>query len=178
MYIIKYPEKYQFNNLGHVLCFMAGGCGDTKWREIFLDVLNQHILNHLVIFDPYNDNITSTFSQIEWEYYHLNNFINRNFIFSVYFDKYTTQAISMFELGKALALCQPCFVKVETGATQTNVVQNYGFPVVISMHEDSPVKQDLICQCGLMHKEAKVRTPEEHALEVIKVYKDIRHQGI
>lgn len=176
MRIVKFPEKYQFDRLGDIICFMAGGMGNLEWQDRFFAELEKHTLNHLVIINPYNPNITSTFEQVEWEFYHLNNFINRNFIFSIYFDKYTDQPVSMYELGRALALCNPTYIKVETGATEVAVPQNYGFPVVLSMHEEAPKKEDLKCQCGLVHQTITIRTPEQHALGVIKAYQEYKTQ--
>ena len=116
MKIIKFPEYYQSVNLGDTpICFLAGCCVYNKWREEIIEQLKPY---NIIVVDPYNTNITSTYEQIRWEHYYLNNFINKNFIFSVYFDKYSTQPISMYELGKATALCKPCFVKVETNAQQ------------------------------------------------------------
>ena len=56
------------------------------------------------------------------------------------------------------------------------VYTNYGFPMVVSVHPEAPKKQDIICQCGLAHVTVAERTPEEHAHEIIKEYKNIRHQ--
>lgn len=178
MRVITFPEKYNIDRLGDIICFMGGGMGNTEWHERFINKLNEYTLNHLVLVNPYNPNIESVWEQVEWEFYHLNNFINRNFIFSMYFDKYTDQPISMYELGRATALGTPCSIKIETGATQVSVPQSYGFPLVLSMHEEAPKKQDLICQCGLVHQEIQVRTPEEHALEVVKQYRMIKNQMI
>lgn len=176
MRIIKYPERYTQETLSStdIICFMGGGMGNTEWHKRFFDELNNYCLNHLVIITPYNDNITSIWEQVQWEFYHLNNFVNKNFIFSMYFDKYTDQPISMYELGRALALCKPSYVKVSTGVQDVAVVQNYGFPVVLSMHEEAPKKEDLKCQVGLLHETIWERTPEEHAQALIRVYKDIK----
>ena len=176
MRLVKFPEYYQSENLGDTpICFLAGCCVYNKWREEIIEELK---LYNIIVVDPYNTNITSIYEQIRWEHYYLNNFINKNFIFSVYFDKYSTQPISMYELGKATALCKRTYVKVETDAQQIAVVQNYGFDMVISLHEECPLKQDIICQCGLEHVDVKVRTIQEHTNEIIRCYKDIKHRSI
>lgn len=176
MRVISYPERYEQTTLNQdIICFMAGGMGNTEWHERFLKTL-EDLRANMVIINPYNPNVESTFSQVAWEFYHLNNFLNKNFIFSIYFDQYTNQPVSMYELGRMLAKADPCFIKVETAAQQVSVVQNYGFPCVISMHENTPLKEDIKCQCGLVHQQAIMRTPEEHAHAVWRAYKDIKNQ--
>ena len=83
---------------------------------------------------------------------YLNNYINDHFIFSCYFDKYTNQPISMYELGRASVLCKEQSVKIMVKENVGSVVYtNYGFPMVVSVHPEAPKKQDIICQCGLAH---------------------------
>ena len=169
MKIIQAPQQYE-KRKNEIACFLAGGCTDTEWSQEVLSYLDKHNLNSLVIYNPYNSNIESQFKQIEWEFNYLNNYINDYFIFSVYFDKYTDQPISMYELGRASVLCKPQSVEVvKRGSltTTTSVNLNYGFPMVVSVHPEAPKKQDIICQCGLAKVEVSQRTPEEHAKEIL-----------
>ena len=82
---------------------MAGGMGNTDWHKEFLDCLKRHNLNYLVVYNPYNANIVNHDAQVEWEFKYLSLY-KGNFIFSIYFDKYSPQPISMYELGRMLAL--------------------------------------------------------------------------
>lgn len=180
MKVIKAPETYDKSSI-ETACFLAGGCTNNEWRIQTYAELNKYICNSLVIYDPYNPKIESQFKQIEWEFNYLNNYINDHFIFSVYFDKYTDQPISMYELGRASVLCKPVSLKLSLCDVpdKYNCVShyiNYGFPMVVSVHPEAPKKQDIICQCGLAKVEVFERTPEEHAKEIVKYYKDIRNQ--
>lgn len=178
MKVVQAPEVYKKKST-EIACFLAGGCGNIEWQERFINELNKYVLNSLVIYNPYNPNIESHFKQIEWEFNYLNNYINDHFIFSCYFDKYTDQPISMYELGRASVLCKPQSVEVVKKGpltTTTSVNLNYGFPMVVSVHPEAPKKQDILAQCGLAEVSVQERTPEEHAHQVIMWYKDIRHQ--
>lgn len=170
--IIRAPKEYERTN--EIACFLAGGCASTEWRERAQIVFENAKLPDLIIFDPYNPNIESQFAQIQWEFKYLNN--TKNFIFSAYFDKYSNQPITMYELGRALALSQKKNAKITLEGEQLSFLTQNGFPVVISYHEEAPLKTDLICQCGLVHAEIKQRTPEQHAEEIIKQYYKIKER--
>lgn len=181
MRVVQAPEVYEKRST-EIACFLAGGCGNTEWQERVINELNKYVLNSLVIYNPYNPNIDNKFRQIEWEFNYLNNYINDHFIFSCYFDKYTRQPMSMYELGRASVLCQNKSVKIclsDDPADRYNVFYTqWGFPMIVSLHEESPCKEDLIAQCGLAHVAVNVRTPEEHAKEILFWYKDIKRQMI
>lgn len=179
MIVVNAPEEYEKQS-HEIACFLAGGCASTEWSDKVLKYLNEYTLNSLVIYNPYNPNIESHFKQVEWEFNYLNKYINDNFIFSVYFDKYTDQPISMYELGRASVLCKEQSIKIgpynDPFMDKTSCFfLNYGFPMVVSVHPESPKKQDIICQCGLAKVEVQERTPEEHAKEILWYYKDIRN---
>lgn len=182
MKIVQAPEVYEKKST-EIACFMAGGCGNIEWQNKFINELDKHVLNSLVIYNPYNPNIESNFKQIEWEFNYLNKYINDQFIFSCYFDKYTDQPMSMYELGRASVLCKeqslkigPWYDNMCTDKRTMCYYWNYGFPMVVSIHPEAPKKNDIIAQCGLAHVTCGVRSPEEHALQVLHWYKDIRRQ--
>lgn len=170
MRLIKAPEE--FERTKEFACFLAGGCQSTEWHEIVHNILQQEELPDLVVYDPYNANIESHFAQVQWEFKYLND--TRDFIFSAYFDKYSNQPITMYELGRALALSQKKSAKITLEGDELCFLTQNGFPVVISYHEEAPLKTDLIFQCGLVHAEIKQRTPEEHAKEIIRQYHILR----
>ena len=180
MRVVQAPEIYEKKSI-EIACFMAGGCGNIEWQEKFLGELNKCVLNSLVIYNPYNPNIESHFKQIEWEFNYLNKYINDHFIFSCYFDKYTDQPMSMYELGRASVLCKEQVIKVGPPNDPMNNLStwyhlNWGFPMVVSVHPEAPKKQDILAQCGLAKVSVQERTPEEHAHQVMMWYRDIRHQ--
>lgn len=158
-----------------VCCFMAGGMGNIDWQTEFLNYLKLFDFNHLVIFNPYNANITDHAEQVSWEFNCLSLYKNTNFIFSIYFDKYSTQPVSMYELGRMLALKDSKHLSVQLdGVNICGATLNHDFPVVISIHEDAPCKEDILKQCQLVSATAKVRTPKEHAMQVVAKYKFLR----
>lgn len=176
MRVIQAPEQYEKRDY-EIACFMAGGMGDIEWQDIFLNTLERKNPRLLVVYNPYNPNIEFPRQQIKWEFDYLNNYINSHFIFSCYFDKYTDQPISMYELGRASVLHQSKTIKVETGlGGPSHVYTNYGFPVVVSIHPDAPKKEDIQIQCEYAGILAVVRTPEEHAQAVLKQYYNIQTQ--
>lgn len=182
MKIINAPYDYDKKD-NEICCFLAGGCSNIEWQTKVMNELDKHTLNNLVIYNPYNPNIESPFKQIEWEFNYLNNYINDHFIFSVYFDKYTDQPISMYELGRASVLCQeqcihigPWYDRSFNDRRTICYYWNCGFPMVVSVHPEAPKKQDIICQCGLAKVEVSQRTPEEHAKEILFWYKHLKEQ--
>lgn len=181
MKIIKAPDIYDKQE-HEVACFLAGGCTNNNWRQRFYTEMNNHVVNSLVVYDPYNPNYDSKnpFSQIQWEFNYLNNYIGDKYIFSAYFDKHTTQAMTMYELGRMLAFCNGQFATLCYGEnnsiyfkTAQVVTLQKKFKVVLSMCDEAPLKEDLKCQCGLLHHIIEVRTPEEHAQEVFDAYLDL-----
>lgn len=174
MKIIKPFEKYEKSST-EIACFMAGGMGNTEWHEKFIKRLEEHKLLSLVLYNPYNPNVTDIAKQIEWEFEYLNNYINDLFIFSVYFDKYSNQPISMYELGRITVLCQSKYLSLQTGTRKGGFIIQEGFPTVISVHPNSPIKNDLIEQCKLVGLKAFIQTPEEHADMVAFTYRSIKY---
>lgn len=177
MRIIKYPENYEYKT-NEICCFLAGGCTDTQWREELYNYFNNVSCNHLVLIDPYNPNIINKEEQIKWEFNHLNNFLDKGFIFSIYFDKYTDQPISMYELGRASALCKPQSIEiVKRGSltTTTSVNLNYGFPMIVSIHPEAPKRDEILIQCNLVNVLAIVRDYEQHAKAIRTQYNEIKY---
>lgn len=180
MKIINAPYEYDKKD-NEICCFLAGGCSNIEWQTKVVNELNKHDLNSLVIYNPYNSNIESNYEQIQWEFYYLNNYINDKFIFSVYFDKYTDQPISMYELGRASVLCKPTTVSISCTddpyrSDRYSYYVNQGFPIVVSCHPECKKLEDIKIQCGLAHIDFGIRTPEEHAKEVLDWYKDFKEQ--
>lgn len=180
MRMVQAPEVYEKSNT-EIACFLAGGCGNTEWSERCINKLNQYTLNHLVLYNPYNPNIKDPKEQIEWEFNYLNKYINDKFIFSIYFDKYTDQPISMYELGRASVLCKEQVIKIGPPNDSMNNLStlhhlNWGFPMVVSLNEQAPKKMDIGIQLDLVHIPYCVRTPEEHAEAIVFKYGILRKQ--
>ena len=170
MKVIQAPDTYECIN--EISCFMAGGMGNTEWHTRFLNELDKLNATDLVIYNPYNENITSNFSQIQWEF----NYLNSCDIFSVYFDKYTNQPISMSELGRMITLAPPHSLQLYKDGKLFKTVPDpdSGKPCIVSLHEEAPLKEDIKIQCGLLHILALVRTPEHHAELVYKRYVELK----
>ena len=164
MRVINAPQEYE--SFAEITCFMAGGMGNTEWHERFMHQLQKYKTPDLVIYNPYNANITSTFSQIQWEF----KYLEACNIFSIYFDKYTDQPISMYELGCMLIKAQTNEIQIVHNGNLLGTLPQGGIPCVISMHEEAPKKEEIKIQCGLRHQLAVVRTPEQHADAVYKQY--------
>ena len=169
MKIIHALEKYE-KKPDEIAVFMAGGMGNTDWHKEFLETLSKFPLDNMVIYNPYNPEIKSAYEQIFWEFKYLNDYVEDQFIFSIYFDKFTDQPVSMYELGRALALAESKSISLEYGNSGINIPIVKGFPCVVSVNEDAPKKTDIIIQTGIAHQTASVRTPKEHAFAVIKEY--------
>ena len=129
MKIIK-PFEYIDPKSTDIICFLAGGCTNNEWREEIYSYLQERPLYHLILVDPYNPNITNAKEQIQWEHLYLTQYSEDNFIFSVYFDKYTDQPISMFELGRALALGSSEEVKYTTKERSGSIIVRWGYPIL------------------------------------------------
>ena len=155
-------------------CFMAGGCANTEWQADFIHTLECCNPSNLVIYSPYNPEIKDTFLRMEWEYKYLHKYINDNFIFSVYFDRYTKQPMSMFELGVMSHLSKPRKFELITKRGKTSVYDSLGFPCVVSAHPEAPCLEDIKCQMKLYQMDFGIRTPKEHAREVYKVYRNYK----
>lgn len=175
MRVVQAPEVYDKKDF-EIACFMGGGMGNTQWHEEFFTTLNSYVLNKLVVYNPYNPNITDVRKQIEWEFNYLNNYINDHFIFSMYFDKYTDQPISMYELGRVSVLHNSETIKLNTKLGHSSIFTRYGFPAIVSIHPEAPKKEDIKIQCELAGILALERTPEEHADAVIREYDIIKRQ--
>ena len=160
MRIINALQEYSINS-NEIFCFLAGGMGHTEWQTECLNELSKHNLKKLVILNPFNSNMQDIEKQIDWEFRYLNS-NNPNFIFSVYFDKYTDQPISMYELGRASIACQNIIV-------DGIIIQN-GFHTIVSIHPNANKKQELLCQCKLAKIQCAVRMPKEHAQEIMLKY--------
>ena len=170
------PFEYIDPAATDIICFLAGGCTNNEWREEVYSYLDGRTLNSLVLIDPYNPNIESVFKQIQWEYMYLNDYDDCSFIFSVYFDKYTDQPVSMYELGRASVLSKQKQLDFTMGERTGAIITQYGYPCIVSVSKDAPKKEDIKIQCGLAHIECKERTPEQHALAIIQEYAYIRKQ--
>lgn len=164
MKIIQAPEEYN-KAPDEVALFLAGGCSSTAWRKIVIRLLKENCLKNLVVYDPYNPFIESTYRQVCWEYQYLNQYVDDKFIFSAYFDKYTDQPITLYELGRASVLSQ----QQNLAVGKSLFTLQKGFPCVVS-YKDYKKREDLICQCGLAKITCLERTPEEHAKAIIEQY--------
>lgn len=175
MKVIKAPERYD-KQPNEIACFLAGGCTSVSWRlECLNELAKLDTYNILVVYDPYNPKIESHWKQVQWEFEYLNSYINDKFVFSVYFDKYTDQPISLYELGRASVLCQPIeLFSASSMEKETKIVIHKGFPMVVSLHEDYPKYRDIRCQCGLTKITSDTRTPQEHAKEIYKQALELR----
>ena len=83
MRVVQAPEVYDKKDF-EIVCFMGGGMGNTEWHEEFFKTLNLYNRSLLIVYNPYNPNITDVRKQIKWEFNYLNNYINDHFIFSMY----------------------------------------------------------------------------------------------
>ena len=175
MRVVQAPEVYDKKDF-EIACFMGGGMGNTEWHEEFFKTLNLYNRRLLVVYNPYNPNITDARKQIKWEFTYLNEYVNDHFIFSMYFDKYTDQPISMYELGRASVLHQSETIKLNTKLGHSSIFTRYGFPMIVSVHPEAPKKEDIKIQCELAGILALERTPEEHADAVIREYDIIKRQ--
>lgn len=133
-----------------ISCFLAGGMRDTSWYDKVLACLAKKDTQNLVIFNPYNAdynkfNEDQFLSQVVWEI----SYIELCDIFSVYFDKHTSQPTSMFELGMMIHTNKPC---------------------VISLHKDACNEKYLKLSSQVIGKKALMRSPEEHAEEIFNEY--------
>lgn len=180
MRIIKALEEYKKGS-SEIACFLAGGCSSLEWRDKVYEELNKSVLNNLVIYDPYNPNITDKQKQIEWEFNYLNKYKNDFFIFSIYFDKYTDQPVSMYELGRASVLCKEQAVKI--GPWNDPFLSNtqcfhlaWGFSMVVSVHPEAPKREEILLQCKCADVITLERTPEQHAQAIRYQYNIIRTQ--
>lgn len=161
MRVVKALEEFEPQGF-FIGCFMAGGMGNTQWHDTFLNFLQDMNANHLVVFNPYNPDCNTEqecIKQIEWEHKYLTKFLGtRPFIFSCYFDKYTDQPISFYEVGMMLQ--------------KTN-----GNDCVINCHPQFKKKLDLKTQCKLVgYNGVREITPIEHALAVFHTYRYIKKQ--
>lgn len=170
MKIIQAPEKYE--PINEISCFMAGGMGNTEWHDKFINKLKTYNMPDFVLYNPYNSNITSTYEQILWEFQYLESCD----IFSIYFDKYTEQPISMYELGRRLAMTQNGEIKVSYNDKMLGSFPLNRQKCIISLHEEAPKSKEIIIQCALVHQNAINRTPEQHAAAVYLQYQKIKEE--
>jgi hypothetical protein len=111
MKIIQAPEDYIASEQ-EIPCFMAGCLQRSEWQEEFLSELSQYDLDKLVVYNPkraYFDSkdLVLQQNQIEWEFKYLNMYLNRPYIFSLYFDESVSdQPMHFYELGRYLSLMQ------------------------------------------------------------------------
>ena len=168
MKLIKAPQEYLVADC-EIPCFMAGGLQLCDWHDEFLSFFQEpdYPASNLVIYNPRRDNFDLSDSnmiceQIKWEFKYLNVYLNRPYIFSMYFDdSKSSQPICFYELGRYLALLEKC----EWDS------------VVISCHPNFSRKLDVMMQTKLATK-GKMRvhelSPREHAAEVYKMYRYIK----
>ena len=178
MKIIECPNYYDKKSY-EVALFMGGGMSNLEWQDKFLNQLDKYNLNSLVIYNPYNPNITNIEDQIKWEYTYLNNYRNDYFIFTMYFDKYTKQPMSMYELGRASVLSKPILISIRRSddpycSDRLSYFAQKGFPVIVSFDEKAPLKNDIKAQLDLLDIKCDIRTPEEHAKQVLFWYNSIK----
>lgn len=177
MRIIKAPDEYTPNEK-EIVCFLAGGMGNTEWQEKCLNLLKSYDLEHLVIYNPHNSNISFIKEQIMWEFKYLNLYNEYDYIFSIYFDKYTKQPMSMYELGRMAVLSKSEGVDIKTSKQSMILPINRGFSFVCSVCKDAPLKEDILAQCELADVHAYIRTPEEHAKSIAIYYSDIENRRL
>jgi hypothetical protein len=172
MQIINPNNEKEFTDIARISVFLGGGCTTSGWRDEFFTYIKQFILSSLVIWDPYNPEITDVYTQIKWEL----DKINSCDILSVYFDKYTDQPISMLELGKMFELAKDKCVHVETSIGKTAVYTQYGKPLIVGVHPEAPKREDILIQCQLAGYKAFVCSPQDHAKHIIEAHQDIKSQ--
>jgi len=175
MKLISCPEEYKLHPT-EISCFMGGGMGNIAWQEAFINQLRKYDLPQLIIFNPYNPKIEDCRKQIDWEFRYLNSFKTNRHIFSMFFDKFTRQAVSMYELGRMTVLSQKIQAEIQIREVCERFEISSGFPLVISVHKDSPVKDDVLIQCELAGIQAEIRTPEEHADKVAEEYFNLKEK--
>lgn len=146
----EFNNKEIESNLNLINIFMGGGMGNTEWHSKFLDYFAE-TGSYLTIFNPYNPNIDDLFRQVMWEYKVLEAYKkSRVFIYSFYFDKYTNQPMSCFELGKMITLKtnkQVYTILDKDGNVIEAIGDNNDFDLVITVHPESPIKNEIITQC-------------------------------
>lgn len=169
---VVYPnELYELRDTD-ITVFMAGGMGNTAWHDKFLGTLQSLDTNNLVVFNPYNAEIDSEYQQIIWEI----NRIKSCDIFSIYFDKYTQQPASMYELGYFIASQSENKLDLYRNDELIQTVKYGGKPYVISINPERDNNRDLIIRCGIEHFSSKERTLEEHAQTVYEEYRRLLNE--
>lgn len=161
--------------------FMGGGMGNTEWHDIFINRLKSYnISNILAVFNPYNPNIQDKFDQIRWEHECLNISKNedKHFIGSLYFDEYTNQPMSCLELGRMAIESKNREISVYVDSKRTKIMVNYGYPLIVTVNQNSPIKTEILYQCRMLDIPCQTGTPEFHADRVYQEYRKIKQHYI
>ena len=131
MKYVECPETYESDEPS---LFMAGGItGCSDWQKQFSEMLKDE---NLVLFNPRRKNFSNNESgiaerQISWEYHYLKKVTATSF----WFTHETVCPITLFELGKQLALNKPLFIGV---------------------HPEYSRKEDLLIQVKLIRPEIEI----------------------
>lgn len=178
---IIYPKdvnKYDiWTCLSAINLFMGGGMGNLEWQKTFLETLKLYnIGDSLTIFNPYNPDIKDIQDQILWEQEVIDLYKKdlTHFIGSLYFDKYTNQPMSCLELGRMAIESRGSSVSVDTGLHKVNVPVNYGYELIVSVHPECPIKEEIKAQCYGLRVNCVERNPQGHAQAVYRIYRDIK----
>lgn len=167
MKVIQAPNEYYITG-SEIPCFMAGGLQKCDWHNEFLDMLSDLDPHHLVVYNPKRSSFDMSDPkeaerQIKWEFKFLNMYLDRPYIFSMYFDdSESSQPICFYELGRYMALLSPYFEHA-----------------VISSHPKFSRSLDVLVQVGLVTEDpnfVKLCSPEEHAKRVYKAYRSIKER--
>ena len=180
---IVYPKDVNNGNIwtcvGTVNLFMGGGMGNLEWHKEFLDTLSSSVpSDNLTVFNPYNPDIQDIKTQILWEQEVISLGTNDNvhFIGSLYFDKYTNQPMSCLELGRMAIESKETSVNIDTGSQKVNVPVNYGYKLIVSVHPECPIKEEIKAQCLGLNVNCVERSPQGHAQAVYRTYRNIKYQ--
>jgi hypothetical protein len=178
---IVYPKdvnKYDIQTcLSAINLFMGGGMGNLEWQKTFLETLKLYnIGDSLTIFNPYNPDIKDMQDQILWEQEAISLGTNDNvhFIGSLYFDKYTNQPMSCLELGRMAIESRSKEISVYVDSKRTKIMINYGYPLIVSVHPECPIKEEIKAQCYGLRVNCAERNPQGHAQVVYRIYRDIK----
>ena len=166
MKLINAREMYEKKPI-EIACFLAGGMSNTTWLNEVISAIEKYntkynnVLNNLILYNPYCTNIDSTVNQVFWEFNYLNKYIDSGFIFSIYFDEYTEQPISLFELGKILGIL-------------TNEEKRNKIGFIASANPKYKKLEEIQIQCICCGQLLEVRTLEEHAMSIVQAYKSMK----
>lgn len=178
---IVYPKDVNNGNIwtciGTINLFMGGGMGNLEWHKEFLDTLSSSVpSDNLTVFNPYNPDIKDITKQIMWEQEAIDLYKKdlTHFIGSLYFDKYTNQPMSCLELGRMAIESRSKEISVYVDSKRTKIMVNYGYPLIVSVHPECPIKEEIKAQCYGLRVNCVERNPQGHAQAVYRIYRDIK----